>query len=90
MQTTTGRTILSEQMATLWRQADGECGTLFYQHHVSLAVDQVLTNGRNLDMNLRFVAKLFDYLDLAFQGDVGDFTGQQMFRANAQRHIGPG
>jgi hypothetical protein len=46
-------------MATLWRQTDSECGTLFYQHHVILAVNQVLTDGGDLDMNLCFVTKLF-------------------------------
>ena len=45
MQPTTCTAILTEQMAALWRQADSECGTLFYQHHVILAVDQVLTDG---------------------------------------------
>ena len=36
-------------MAALWRQADSECGPLFYQHHVVLAVNQVLTDGGDLD-----------------------------------------
>jgi hypothetical protein len=56
VQPTTCSAILTEQMATLWRQTDSECGTLFYQHHVILAVDQVLTDGGDLDMNLSFVA----------------------------------
>ena len=69
-------------MAALRRQTDGECGSLFYQHHVVLAVNQVLTDGWDLDMNLRFVAELFDHLNFTFEGDVGDIAGQQMFRAN--------
>ena len=82
MQPTTCTAILTEQMATLWRQADSECGTLFYQHHVVLAVNQVLTDGGDLDMNLCFVTKLLDHLHFTFEGDIGDIAGQQMFRAD--------
>ena len=74
MQSTTCSAILTEQMATLWRQADSECGTFFYQHHVVLAVHQVLTNGRDLDMDLRFVAELLDDLNFPFKDDVSDIT----------------
>lgn len=70
-------------MAALRRQADGECGSLFYQHHVVLAVDQVLTDGGDLDMDLRFVAELLDDLHLAFERDVGDVARQQVLGANA-------
>ena len=76
MQSTTCSAILTEQMATLWRQADSECGTFFYQHHVVLAVHQVLTNGRDLDMDLRFVAELLDDLNFPFKDDVSDITRQ--------------
>lgn len=55
MQTTTCAAILAEQMTALWRQADSECGALFYQHHVILAINRVLTDGGDLDMNLCFV-----------------------------------
>ena len=82
MQPTTCGAIFTEQMTTLWRQANSECGALFYQHHVVLAVHQVLTNGGDLNMNLCLVTKLFDDLNLAFQRDIGDITGQQMFRTN--------
>ncbi|CVD34600.1 Uncharacterised protein [Serratia marcescens] len=47
------------------RQADGECGTFFYQHHVILAVHQVLTDGRDLDVDLRLVAELLHHLYVA-------------------------
>ena len=88
MQPTTCSAILTEQMATLWRQADSECGTLFYQHHVVLAVNQVLTDGGDLDMDLCFVTKLLDYLYFTFEGDISNIAGQQMLRADTQRHIG--
>ena len=68
-------------MATFWRQTDSECGSLFYQHHVVLAVNQVLTDGGDLDMNLRFVTELFDDLDLAFKGYIGDIAGQYLLRS---------
>ena len=76
MQPTTCSAILTEQMATLWRQTDSECGTLFYQHHVILAVDQVLTDGGDLDMNLCFVTKLFDDLNFTFQRHISDVARQ--------------
>ncbi|VDR30426.1 Uncharacterised protein [Raoultella terrigena] len=66
-------------MATFRWQTDSECGSLFYQHHVVLAVDQVLTDGWDLDMNLRFVTKLLNHLHFPFEGYVGDIAGQQMF-----------
>lgn len=89
MQPTTCSAIFTEQMATLWRQADNECGTLFYQHHVILAVHRVLTDGGDLDMNLRFVAQLLDHLNFTFEGDVSDIAGQQMFRANTYDMLAP-
>ena len=69
-------------MAALWWQTDSECGSLFYQHHVVLAVNQVLTDSGDLDMNLCFVAELFDHLNFTFKGDVGDIAGKEMLRAN--------
>ena len=76
MQSTTCSAILTEQMATLWRQADSECGTFFYQHHVVLAVYQVLTNKKDLDINLNFIAKLLDDLNFTLKDDVSDITRQ--------------
>ena len=89
MQPTTCSAILTEQMATLWRQADSECGTLFYQHHVILAVNQVLTNGGDLDMNLCFVTKLFNDLNLTFQRHIGNVARQEMLRADTEGHVCP-
>jgi hypothetical protein len=62
MQSLARCTVLAEQMTTMWRQADSECGTFFYQHYVVLAVNQVLTNCRDLDVDLRLVAELLHHL----------------------------
>ncbi|VEB04333.1 Uncharacterised protein [Klebsiella pneumoniae] len=58
-------------------KTDSECGSLFYQHPRRFwRLNQVLTDGGDLDMNLRFVTELFDDLDLAFKGYIGDIAGQ--------------
>ncbi|CAH0252198.1 hypothetical protein SRABI106_02636 [Rahnella aquatilis] len=71
-------------MAAVWRQTDGECCTFFYQHHVVLAVHQVLTNCRNLDVDLCFVTQLLDDLHFAGKRHFSDVAWQKMFRADTQ------
>ncbi len=39
-----------------WRQADSECGALFYQHHVILAINRVLTGWRGFRYEFVFRA----------------------------------
>lgn len=70
-------------------QTDGECCTFFYQHHVVLAVDQVLAYCWDLDMNLSLITQLLYHLNLAFQRDFRGATWQQMFWADPKDILAP-
>ncbi len=85
MQPAARASVLAEQVTTLGRQANAHRGALFYQHHVLLAVHQVLTDGGDLDVDLRFMSQLLDNLNFTFQRNVGDLTGEKVFGSKRHR-----